>query len=130
MAILHGCGKAPAVASGLREAYLRAMSASALLRLLTLIALFLAPLAMIGAAPATAHGRSAAAAHCAETGKPAEAPPSAPIDCMIACAGCLPAQGGLLGARPPLAPTAQAVPLHFQLHGLHPEAATPPPRRS
>jgi hypothetical protein len=103
------------------------MPATRFVRWLTLIALLLAPLAMIGGAPAMAH--DAVAGQCEDMGSPAEAPPAAPVDCMIACAG-LPAQGsavalhkGVPAAREPLALTAH-------LSGLQPEAAIPPPRFS
>jgi hypothetical protein len=49
---------------------------------------------------------------------------------MVACAGCLPAQGGMLGARRLPEAAADRGPFTFRLHGLHPEAATPPPRSS
>lgn len=106
------------------------MSASRLLRWLTLIALLLAPLGMIGGAPAMAHSRPAQAGHCAEKEKPAEAPLSAPVDCMIACAGSLPAQAVALAAQPRPGRAVEPEPLAFRLDGLHPEAATPPPRFS
>ncbi|HYG48520.1 MAG TPA: hypothetical protein VD846_11340 [Allosphingosinicella sp.] len=106
------------------------MSATRLLRFLTLLALLLAPLGMIGGGPAMAHARPDATSPCAERNKPAEAPPSAPLDCMVACAGCLPEQGGALAARALPAAAAAPVLLAFRLHGLHPEAATPPPRVS
>lgn len=106
------------------------MSATGLLKWLTLLALLFAPLAMIGGSPAAAHARPAVAGHCAEAEKPVEAPPSAPADCMIACAGCLPTQGGTLSGLPRLEPAAQPAPIAFRIRGLHPEAATPPPRTS
>lgn len=106
------------------------MTAHRLLGWLTLLALLAAPLAMIGGAPAMAHVRPAAVGHCDDREMPAEAPPEAPVDCMIACAGCLPALGGTLAAQPRLAAAAEAAPLAFLLHGLHPEAAIPPPRSS
>lgn len=106
------------------------MSATGLTRWLILVALLFAPLAMIGGSPAAAHARPAAAGHCAEDGAPAEAPPAAPADCMIACAGCLPTQGGALAALPRLEAAARPAPLAYCLRGLHPEAATPPPRFS
>ncbi|HEY0129814.1 MAG TPA: hypothetical protein VGB57_00300 [Allosphingosinicella sp.] len=106
------------------------MSATRLLRWLTLFALLVAPLAMIGGSPATAHVAAVLGGHCAETEKPVEAPPSAPVDCMIACAGCLPTQAGTLAVRPRLEPAARPGPIDFRLSGLNPEAATPPPRIS
>jgi hypothetical protein len=106
------------------------MSASGLVKWLILMALLFAPLAMIGDSPAAAHVRPAASGHCAEGEKPAEAPPAAPADCMIACAVCLPTQGGVLAVLPRLESATRPAAVAFCLHGLHPEAATPPPRFS
>jgi hypothetical protein len=106
------------------------MSASGLNMWLILLSLLLAPLAMIGASPAAAHAIPVAAGHCADDKGPVEAPPSAPVDCMIACAGCLPMQAGAVAARPRLDSAARPAPIPFRLRGLHPEAATPPPRTS
>jgi hypothetical protein len=104
------------------------MSATRLLQCLTCLALLLAPLSMIGAAPAMARSVPAAG-HCADMERPSKTPPSAPIDCMIACAG-LPAQGCTIAVRPAVPAIAEPQPLASRLHGLHPEAATPPPRRA
>lgn len=105
------------------------MPALPLLRLLTLLALILAPLGMIEGAPAMAHDRSAAMGHCPESDGPAKAPPSAPVDCMIACAGLSAQAGSLLAPPPPsAAPTTPLLP--WRLHGLHPETTIPPPRHN
>lgn len=104
------------------------MSATGLARWLTLLALLLVPFAMTG--ESAAHARPAVEGHCAGTEKPDEAPLSAPADCMIACAGCLPTQGASLAARIRLQPAAEPAPIAFRIRGLHPEAATPPPRSS
>jgi hypothetical protein len=104
------------------------MSATGLPMWLILLSLLLAPLAMIDASPATAHSIPVAAGHCADGKQPVEAPPSAPVDCMIACAGCLPAQADALAARPRIDAAARSASIPFLLRGLHPEAATPPPR--
>jgi hypothetical protein len=106
------------------------MSAPGLLKWLTFLALLLAPLAMIGGSPARAHSPAVAGGHCAEAETPAEAPPPAPVDCMIACAGCLPTPGAMLAALPSLQAAARPAPIAFCLRGLHPEAAIPPPRLS
>jgi hypothetical protein len=103
------------------------MSAPRLLRWLTLLALLLAPLGMIGAGPAMAHGRTAAAGHCSESGSPAKAPSSAPVDCMIACAG-LPAQASSPLVKPPLAAAPEPLPAPWRVDGLHPKTTIPPPR--
>ena len=102
------------------------MSAPRLLSWLVSLALLLAPLAMIGGAPAMAHG-AVAASHCTEVDKPAEAPPPAPIDCMIACAGLVSQTTDVpVRCRRPAAPERLAG--ASGLPGLAPEAATPPPR--
>lgn len=106
------------------------MSAIGLTRWLILLALLFAPLAMIGGSPAAAHVRSAAAGHCTEGEKPADSPPAAPADCMIACAGCLPTQSEAPAALPRLEAERRPAAAAFRLCGLHPEAATPPPRFS
>jgi hypothetical protein len=110
------------------------MPASHFVRWLTLIALLLAPLAMIGGAPATAHDRMAAAGHHEDVqhddmGSPAEAPPAAPVDCMLACAG-LPAQGAAVALHREVPAIREPLALSAHLSGLQPEAATPPPRIS
>jgi hypothetical protein len=104
------------------------MSAPRLLRWLTLVALFLAPLGMIGASPAIGHGRVAEAGHCDDGGgAPAGTP--APVDCMIACAGLpVPATAAAHRARTSAGSEPPALAAH--LSGLQPEAATPPPRSS
>jgi hypothetical protein len=106
------------------------MSATGLFKWLTFLALLLAPFAMIGGSPASAHAQTVEAGHCAETEKPAEAPPSTPVDCMVACAGCLPTPGAMPAALPSLQAAARSAPIAFCLRGLHPEAAIPPPRLS
>jgi hypothetical protein len=105
------------------------MSASGLLRWLILLALLVAPLAMIGEGSARAHVRDVEAGHCADPVSDHEAP-SAPVDCMVACAGCLPTQCGSVDALPALDSKAGLPLLACALSGLHPEAATPPPRTS
>ena len=106
------------------------MPAPRLIRWLTLLALFLAPLAMIGGGPAMAHEPMAVSGHCSEEDGPRHAPLSgAPADCMIACAGVL-MQGDAYVAKPRPARVDESSPAAFRLDGLHPEAATPPPRPS
>jgi hypothetical protein len=115
------------------------MPASRFVRWLTLIALLLAPLAMIGGAPAMAHDRMAAAGHNEDIhhedihhedmGSPAEAPPAAPVDCMLACAG-LPAQGAAVALHREVPAIREPLALSAHLSGFQPEAATPPPRIS
>ena len=105
------------------------MPATLFVRWLTLIALLLAPLAMIGGVPAMAHDRMAVAGPHGDMGSPAEAPPAAPVDCMLACAG-LPAQGAAVTLHRAVPTMREPLALSAHLSGLQPEAATPPPRIS
>lgn len=105
-----------------------------LLRLFALLALLLSPLTMIVHAPAmaavpdavAAHTQAAMAGHCAP--QPEKAPARSP-DCALACAA-LPALGAML-VHPAPVPVRLDPPAPSAEHrGLHPEAATPPPRAS
>jgi hypothetical protein len=122
-------------------AHLARMPVVRLLRFLTILAVLLAPVGMMGGAPAQAMGHHASAGildgaamtgmdDCAgmqkADGKP-HRQPSQKHDCMMACAA-IPAFASELPAKP-LAPiAAEPVPLSTFDHGLTPEAATPPPR--
>ena len=110
------------------------MPAALILRTLTLLAVLLMPLGMIGGGPAMAaphHGTAAAAAdHCAGMdGQRKKEVPGRKADCTIACAAILPGAGDF---RPQALTAAAAEPLAPALptRGLSPEAATPPPRRA
>jgi hypothetical protein len=108
-----------------------------LVRLLTLLALLLAPLGMLSshAAMATpAPSKSSAGGHCAEMGgarhdAPEEPAPANTIDCTMVCS-CIPPLGARLG-EPPLRSEAprSRVRSTFDM-GLHPEAEPRPPRPS
>ena len=113
------------------------MRLRALLRLLVLAALLIAPIAMVGshaamAAPQTSE--ASAGGHCADMAGahdqvPAEQAPGKSIDCMIACA-CVPTPGIRL-AEPPLATAAPEPAMIVSLaDGLNPAADPPPPRLS
>ena len=100
-------------------------------KLLTLIAVLLMPFGM-SAAPAVAmqhHGASMPMQHCPEQ-SPKEQGKAGFTECMMACASALPAGGS--GPHSPVgivcAP-AEATAIR-QLHGLHADIATPPPKRS
>ena len=106
------------------------MSAPLILRILTLLAVLLMPLGMIGGGPAmaTPHHGTAATGHCADMDEQQNKDvPGRKADCTIACAAILPVIGDLgpqalaLAAAAPLAPPPAT-------RGLSPEAATPPPR--
>ncbi|HEX8125735.1 MAG TPA: hypothetical protein VF548_09160 [Allosphingosinicella sp.] len=105
------------------------MPVSRLIRWLTLIALFMAPLAMIEAGPAMAHGHAVAGGRCSKSDEKDHPSPAAPADCMIACAGVL-LHGDSDLDRPRPARSAEPATLAYRLDGLSPEAATPPPRCS
>ena len=115
--------------SAYRAAMLRAMS-----RLLAILAVFLMPIGMSGAAAAeavAAHG--ATSEHCSDRQKPDDASPSeAPDAQALHCAACsaLPAADQPIAAAAivPIAPGAMALANGFA--GIEPEIATPPPRRS
>lgn len=135
------------IAVGRRRAYVRSMPVSRILRILTLLAVLLSPLAMVHA-PATAASGPAAetvAAHhaasmlaSAEAGTGDHCPDrdgdpasgrSAALDCAIACAA-LPATIDRLTLPPRLPALPAATPPCAGVHGLAPEADTPPPRLS
>jgi hypothetical protein len=97
--------------------------ASAVLRLLALIALALMPLSMVSA-PAAA--QPVPAGHCDDHPKPADAPAGPKVHCT-ACAA-LPA----IDAPAPIAEMAPEAPtligLVSSLAGIEPDIATPPPK--
>ena len=102
-----------------------------LAKLMVMLAVLLMPFGMT-AAPAAApehHSASMPMEHC-----PEQAPKSAGkagfVECTMVCSSALPA-GDLKRDEPRLivcAPVEAAA--VRQLHGLHPDTATPPPRRS
>jgi hypothetical protein len=100
-------------------------------KLITLLALLLMPFGMT-AAPASAHQSMAAGMpteHCPDQGSNHGAKGGF-AECTMACAAALPtadfaSQGPLLIVCQPIQPAAA-----LQLHGLHPDTATPPPKHS
>ena len=130
------------IASRARDVYLRVMTATHLIRLLTIFALLLAPPSIVGehaamarpAAPAaSAHhaGESDQAGHCAEMSGPLE-DEKAPatdclIDCVIACS-TIPAVASQMADQPPPVGLVQPMPLAGRISGLNPEWDPPPPR--
>ena len=105
-----------------------ARMASLLFRLLTLLALVVMPLGMAGAPAAAEPVAAAHSGHCDDQRAPAQAPTHDATHCAT-CAG-LPAMEPAVEPLPsqPRAEV-QAPPARF-LHGLHPDIATPPPKRS
>jgi hypothetical protein len=101
-------------------------------KLLVLLALLLMPFGMVPASaaaqPAHSGTMSMPMQHCPE---PAQQPDKGGIaDCAMACAAALPAMGKAV-AEPPFIICAPQQPSTVELlHGLNPETATPPPKRS
>jgi len=103
-----------------------------LAKLLTLIAVLLMPLGMAPTAASVPHQPMAMdmqMGHCPNQGSHHDMK-SGIAECTMACAGALPAadldrhQPRLIVCEPIQAVAAQ------RLHGLHPDPATPPPKRS
>ena len=101
-------------------------------RLLLALSVVLMPLGM-APAPASASHRSAMTempmGHCPDQA-PTHDPKAGIPECTMACAAAVPAGGAAVGEPllivcDPIRPGAAE-----PLHGLHPETATPPPRRS
>ena len=119
-------------ATNRRGDHSESMVAPRILRFLTMLAILLMPLGMMGAAPASAMGHRASmampAGHCADMPqKDKKAPASPCCDCMVGCAA-IPSRATCI-EHEALAPMAAlAASLNPAIHGLHPEAATPPPR--
>ena len=123
-------------------AYLPLMVARSLVRILTLLALLVAPLGMVGEHAAMAmpsasavsnHGQtSEPSAHCAEMGSQTQdgdetSPSGDCLDCAVTCSA-LPAIGNLV-SEPALGPAmARSLALVARVRGLHPESDDPPPR--
>jgi uncharacterized protein involved in copper resistance len=118
------------------------MPVTPFMRILTILAVLLAPLGMIAgtsAQAATTHAASAATHpadampamdHCAGMQKSedmSKGQPGHQHDCMMACAA-IPAFGSELPAKPMTPSTIDPIALASTGHGLGPEAATPPPR--
>ena len=123
------------IATRRRKTYLRLMVARRLIRILTMLALLVAPLGMVGghAAMAMPVAATAATGHCADIGGMADdgdgssQEDRSAIDCTISCSA-LPALAGALTDQPPLPAMARTVTLHGLVRGLHPESDDPPPR--
>jgi putative hemolysin len=131
------------IASASTEAYLRLMVARRLVRILTMLALLLAPLSMVGghaamalpvaAASAVHHDQASdQSAHCAEMGgETQEDDDTSPDDCLTDCAvacSAIPALGSAMADQPMAPAMARPLPLVGRVRGRHPESADPPPR--
>lgn len=99
-------------------------------KLLTLIAVLLMPFGMTAAPAAHAHQQSApmAVGHCPDQ-MPDRHSAAGLHDCAMACSSALPAADTRQDDSIPITPVPTVAYLVHQLHGLHPETATPPPKR-
>lgn len=115
------------IARSRSDRYLAAM-ASALLRLVTLIALLVMPVGM-ATAPAMAQPVAAGEeAHCGDHQQPADSPPAQ----QVHCTGCsaLPAMEVPAAVSRPLPQAPVLISLVDPLSEIEPELATPPPKLS
>jgi hypothetical protein len=114
------------------------MSPTRLVRILTILAMLVAPLGMMGGHAAMAMPVSAQPAmdhmaamspggSCADMDKQPEDQSGPGIDCMIACSAVPSAEGGIAG-HPLAAADVQPPPPSEAASGLHPESDPPPPR--
>ena len=127
------------IASRSPGAYFAGMVLPRLMRVLTLLAVLLAPLAMMSshaqaAAPAAVNhvrgGSSAMPGHCPPAGEEQDKQKPAPnIDCTIMCSA-MPAPDAVIPAQPALTALDLVQPLGIGGYGLNPEADPPPPRLS
>ena len=103
-----------------------------LFEILTLVAVLLLPLGM-SAAPAAAqqqnHSASMPVQHCPEQA-PRQHGKLGFVPCTMVCSAALPALGSPRHQTPMTACGPKLSSTVHQLHGLHPETATPPPRHS
>jgi len=100
-------------------------------KLLTLIAVLLMPFGMT-AVPAAAmqhHAASMPMQHCPEQA-PKPAGKAGFVECTMACSAALPAMGIGRDQQVLIVCVPAEASAVKQLHGLHPETATPPPKRS
>ena len=102
-----------------------------ILRLLTLAALVLMPFGMNPASAAPVHHSPAAAAsHCDEQGnQPAEQSQDAAVDCALACSMVATTEARIADQAARLRLPVGSL-LAERGSGLHPDTATPPPKRS
>lgn len=103
-----------------------------MLKLLALLAVLLMPLGMT-AAPAAApnhhHGASMPMQHCPQQG-PKQGAKAGFVECTMACSAALPANDLQRDGRLFVACVPEQAAIVKHLHGLHPDTATPPPKRS
>jgi len=126
------------IADGTSQAYSSAMVLPRLMRVLTLLAVLLAPLTMMASHASAApmpvtHAMSEASAmpgHCPPTGEEQDRQKPTPnIDCTIMCSA-MPAVDTAFAAQIIVPPLDLVQPVEFGGHGLNPSADPPPPRFS
>jgi hypothetical protein len=117
------------------------MSLTRLWRVLTILAVLLAPLSMMGGHAAMAmpspttssvmdHGQGGSpAGHCADMDQDQKGQTSPSIACMIACS-IIPTADFMMGSHPAQQNGVQIASLRSLLPGLHPGFDPPPPRLS
>ena len=132
------------IASHSCDGYRPAVVARCLVRILTMLALLLAPLSMMGSHAAMAMTGAEAMAsmhtevveppsHCADiVGQAQHDEQSSPLsdcksDCAVMCSA-IPALGSLMAERPLMPAMIQPIALPSRVRGLHPESDDPPPR--
>jgi hypothetical protein len=100
-------------------------------KLLVLIAVLLMPFGMTAAPAAAAahHGAAMPMQHCPEQA-PSHSGKAGVAECTMACAAALPAVAGCTDEPPRIAADLYQSAHPRQLHGLHPDTATPPPKHS
>jgi hypothetical protein len=98
------------------------------IRLLTLIAVLLMPLEMAPAAAAAHEAPAMAMQHCPD--QPSGHAAKGFGECMMACSAALPAADVPRNETTALICLAPEAPPARELSTLHPDIATPPPRRS
>jgi hypothetical protein len=100
---------------------------------MVLLAVLLMPFGMApGAAMPVAHSSTAMGmpmGHCPEQGSHGDLKGGI-AECTMACAGALPAVGQAVEPAPSLVNVQAEPAAPAPLHGLHPDTATPPPKRS
>ncbi|MDP9413154.1 MAG: hypothetical protein M3Q08_03485 [Pseudomonadota bacterium] len=114
------------------QSYLPIMRFNRLFSLLMLLALLLAPAAMLGnhaAMAAPSQAKASTSGHCSEQQQQEGSQKESMIDCGIACTA-LPAYEPLLADKDVALAAAPEASPSLLLDGSRPEAATPPPRFS
>ena len=112
-----------------KSGYLTVMAT--LWKFLALVALMFMPLGMSSAQAAPSHDATAGMPmeHCPDQGSDQDGK-SPQASCTMACAAALPAVDAPTDETPPFHTQCGSPSVVAALHGLHPDIATPPPKRS